>query len=685
MVKEIIDNKKIVLYGLSTETERILNEWNDKYNVIGLLDGFKNFGEQFGYPILDINDVVGLEDIVIIVVARPGSCRTIAKKIGDLCRENNVPLFDIRGNDLLAENRVVFDFLSIQGYTKKELVDAISHAEVVSFDLFDTLLVRDIASFDSLIGLVEATLRENNIHIPDFKNKRIQAEKSLSVGAAPKLESIYARVLQDVSGENISAKELSLLEFNIDKNLIRARDEVVDFFISLIEGGSLVYVTSDSYYTKDQITEILQLIGIKKATDILISCECGTSKTNGLFDVLKDNAGTKNILHIGDDIVADIEAAKRYGIKGFQIYSASELFEKVGRFKLEDACYSLSDQIKIGMFIANLFNNPFRFEDESKRIHTDSARNVGYLFCAPMIMDFVKWFEEECRQAGIKNKWLCARDGYLIKKIYEIMYPNQKTNYFYTSRSSSVRAGAETISDIEYVDSMKFSGSCEDNLKTRFGLDAATIDKTLIDENTVGLMKYAKAIIEEAKIKKGNYLKYIDSIDIQSGKIAFFDFVAKGTSQMYVQRLVDNPIRGLYFLQLEPEFMRNKNLDIKTFYTEFEGDSSAIFDNYYILETLLTSPEPSVDEFDEVGSPVFAKETRPKKDIECIMNAQEGILDYVKRYMSICPVSEYHINKKLDELLLNLAHNVEIRDIGFLSLIVEDPFFNRMTNMTDVL
>ena len=43
------------------------------------------------------------------------------------------------------------------------------------------------------------------------------------------------------------------------------------------------------------------------------------------------------------------------------------------------------------------------------------------------------------------------------------------------------------------------------------------------------------------------------------------------------------------------------------------------------------------------------------------------------------------INKKLDEVFLTLIHNVEIRDKDFLSLTIEDPFFNRMTSITDVL
>ena len=53
--------------------------------------------------------------------------------------------------------------------------------------------------------------------------------------------------------------------------------------------------------------------------------------------------------------------------------------------------------------------------------------------------------------------------------------------------------------------------------------------------------------------------------------------------------------------------------------------------------------------------------------------------------MEICPESERKINKVLDETFLTLIHNLEIRDEGFLNLVLDDPFFNRKTGMEDIL
>ena len=131
--------------------------------------------------------------------------------------------------------------------------------------------------------------------------------------------------------------------------------------------------------------------------------------------------------------------------------------------------------------------------------------------------------------------------------------------------------------------------------------------------------------------------------------------------------------------------MRNKPVDIVTFYPNQEKDNSTIFDDYYILETMLTAPEPSVLEFDEDGMPVYAVETRKKTDIACFMEAQQGIIDYFNIYLKLCPSEERKVDKAIDEIFLKMIHGITALDENFFGLNVEDPFFNRMTRIIDVL
>ena len=67
----------------------------------------------------------------------------------------------------------------------------------------------------------------------------------------------------------------------------------------------------------------------------------------------------------------------------------------------------------------------------------------------------------------------------------------------------------------------------------------------------------------------------------QNGTVGIFDFVAKGTSQMFLRNILTADLKGYYFLQLEPEFMADKGLDIKPFYSKEEKEHSEIFNSYY--------------------------------------------------------------------------------------------------------
>ena len=571
-MQKVLLQKDIVIYGLSTETQRVLKEWDGKYNVIGLLDGYKSEGSQFGYPILDIKDILKKENVVIVVVARPGSCKAIMRRIGASCSENNIAVFDVRGKDLLVESKVVYDFANTECYFKENLIQQIRNVEVVSFDLFDTLIARNILWFEDLVEIIEQKLHNKGVDIRDFVQKRISLEKKLSCGRSPKLEEIYAELLKDLNVEDFNAFELAELEYRTDCELICPRKDMIGLIHQIKKLGKSVYITTDSYYTKQQIEFLLKQNGIDEIDGVIVSCEYDTKKTEKLFEKLIEAAGTSRIIHIGDDIASDIESAMAWGLKSFHIYNTEELLDKVGGLGLISDNMNLSDRIRIGMFKTRLFNSPFQFEDSEKKITVKDVEDLGYLFIAPIILDFVEWFSEQIDKYKLKNIWFSARDGYLIQKVFALMFPDTKSDYFLTSRISAIRAGVDSVSDVKYVDDMKYCGGVEDNLKIRFGIDAEKIDPRNVEEKNIGLMRYAKVILNVSREKRINYQKYIEKLNVKEGGIAFFDFVAKGTCQMYIERMLKNPIKGLYFLQLEPEYMKNKKLDILPFYTEKERE-----------------------------------------------------------------------------------------------------------------
>lgn len=663
-----VTNKKIALYGLGTETERFINMHSKEVNIVGLLDGYKESGEQFGYPILSLQQAIEAGVEIIVVVARPGSCKVIAKRIKDICLTNGIKVYDVRGNNLLEEKQACYEFSNIKTYTKDDLLKKINEFDIISFDFFDTLINRKISDYTDIFELVA-----KHVNSKELSRIRIAAEKELSRNKSPKLLEIYKWVKEKLPEIKESADQLVSIELQIDGKTIVPRKDMKDIISYAKKNEKKVILTSDTYYTKEQMEELLAKCGLDIFDELFVSCEYGTFKTQKLFSHVIEANREKKILHIGNDEFADIEKAKEYGIDTFHIYGNNSIMDALGGMGVESIAETYSDRVKLGLFLSRKFSSPFQFENGTK-IEIDDCFDIGYYICGPMIVDFMQWLIAKKHELHLDGILLCARDGYLLEKIYNKFCEDKDGFYFLTSRISSIRAGIMDEDDIDYVDSMKFFGTEKESMLVRFGIDE---DVDADERNTL--------ILEKAKYKRRNYLKYIDSLKLPDGKLGVFDFVAKGTTQLFLQKFMSQQMKGLYFLQLEPEFMADKGVDIESFYTEKERDTSAIFDNYYILETILTSPMPSVDEFNETGQPVYAKETRSDENLECVWRMQQGIMQYVDDYLEIVPVSMRQQNKMLDEAFLTLIGKLEITNQSFKNLVVEDPFFGRMTNIVDAM
>lgn len=678
-ILEQYKNAKIAIYGLSEATQKVLEEIGYGANVIGLLDGYCSSGNLYGMPIISLEQAVEEQVGLILVAARPGSCRAIARKIGGVCRERQIALFDVRGNDLRSTRRIVYDFRNVTGITREELMRQAEKYDAVSFDLFDTLIMRRTLLSTDVFELMDDRLRQHGIFIEEFSDRRMASEKELSKRRAPGLTEIYAHMKNTYHIAEIEPEQMAVMEWEIDSGLVIPRRDVCKIFATLAARGKQVYIVSDSYYNEKQIRDILKKCDITGYTGLFVSCEYGTGKTQMLFQEYRQKTKAKKYLHIGDDILADVECAEKNDIFACRLYSGTDLWELAGYLDLWNYTDLLPDRIKIGMFISAVFNSPFQFETEERRIGVSNAYEIGYVFFAPMICDFVMWFREQAEEFQLKNIFFCARDGYLVKQLYDELCNSVSSVYFLTSRTAAIRAGVENEADIRYVGEMKFSGSLSEQLEKRFGIQIGEADET------GGLLDYKEHILKRSAQNRKNYQVYIDRQNMVEGDAAFFDFVAKGTTQMFIGRLLPQHLKGIYFLRLDEEQMQGKDLDIISFYHNAEKDSSVIFQDYYILETMLTAPIPSVREFDEKGNPVYERESRSSGDIRCFQEAQEGIREYFREYLKLCPISARRTNKRLNEIFLSMIHKVEITDNDFLNLKVEDPFFNRVTDMTDIL
>lgn len=181
---------KTAIYGLGTETERVLDEIGEEIQIVGLLDCYKEEGMLYGKQIISLREAIEEGVKLILVAARPGSCKAIAKRIGAVCEEKQIELIDIRGKNLCNRENVAYNFRKVDGVTKEYLTKCITENEVITVDLFDTLVMRQTLFPTDVFDMIDCKLREQGIEIKDFCKKRLESEKHLSKFTAPTLVDI---------------------------------------------------------------------------------------------------------------------------------------------------------------------------------------------------------------------------------------------------------------------------------------------------------------------------------------------------------------------------------------------------------------------------------------------------------------------------------------------------------------
>ena len=183
----------------------------------------------------------------------------------------------------------------------------IDEAEVVSFDLFDTLVYRESGKPESVFKLI------SDEH-EGFYKKRLLAERRArkEIPSEITIDDIYDRI------EGIEKKELELLqkkEIDTELSVSRIREEGRMLYEYALLTKKTIVITSDMYLGEGILTRILEKNGYSSWDKLYVSSAYGMIKKKGLFKaVIKDYEG-KKILHIGDDSVSDWASARKLRVE----------------------------------------------------------------------------------------------------------------------------------------------------------------------------------------------------------------------------------------------------------------------------------------------------------------------------------------------------------------------------------
>ena len=306
----------------------------------------------------------------------------------------------------------------------------LSGFDIVSFDLYDTLVHRSVFSpirvFDLMAEMItdDASLRDR------FPKERRAAEEAARKKIYPREVDIDAIYRELPYSDSVKAK-LKALEKEVEIRCSLANPAMVELVDWCREQGKKVIVTTDMYLDRNTITDILHRSGVCFEA-LYISGEEGVTKYSGaLFQhVLQDlHIDAKNLIHIGDNALSDGKRPEELGIASIIINSSRHFTPYINRALRP----SVSDEHYGSLIMRGLSFSPD---------HTP-AYSLGYSVLGPFLYEFCSWLHQEKQRRSLDLLAFVAREGFFIQKCYECLFPEERGNTRYIRINKRVLTSSE--------------------------------------------------------------------------------------------------------------------------------------------------------------------------------------------------------------------------------------------------
>lgn len=473
--------------------------------------------------------------------------------------------------------------------------------KLYSFDIFDTLITRKVATPKGIFVLMKDIINQSpqfadlpNDVKTNFFNYRTNSEFYLrqinnqwNDGKDISLDMIYNHIQHTYFLTNEQTQAIKELEIQLELDNIIPIKENIEKLKVLLEKGKRVVLISDMYLPEYIIKEmLLKCDPVLCQVKLYLSSTLGFMKTKqALFHYVKEqeNVEFREWTHMGDNKFADFFCARKLGIKAV-LYPYVK-FKEYEKSLLVANSQNSFVQISLGC-AKNIRLNKFP---------NDEKAQLGASLAGPILFPYIYWLLDQAQKRGIERLYFIARDGYILKLIADLIIKENnlpiKTKYIYGSRKAW-RISALNLDDDElYRQFIQFTMYEPKKIPQAFGLtkeeflsilpkklrnySTSKPDNRLAEYlyNNKDVLKFA---IEKNRAQKEcviNYLK--NTIDCTDDKFAFVDLDGSGLTQNCLARLMNNfydkNIKSFYYA-VTPACCRSLNLEKYYYYTLKRGN-----------------------------------------------------------------------------------------------------------------
>lgn len=607
----------------------------------------------------------------------------------------------------------------------RELSQQILRHPIISFDVFDTLLYRPFKSPSDMFEFMSEEVRLIcNLPSMDFRAARRAAEKAAFEAAIARgdgetrIDEIYQAFAEQTGVGQELAERVQQLEMQMEMDILYPRLSGFKAFNEARSLGKRIIIISDMYLPRDFLEAILKKNGYEGYDRFYVSSEARVKKHNGrLFDhVLADlNVDPKTILHVGDNVAADVVRAKERGIKPFHLVKASEVFAECDSFTTpwsrDEERHSLDWKMILAVAGNRFHDNPYLPHRRGTLFCGDPWR-LGYYGQGPMLLGYTKWLMEKAIRDGVNRLYFLSRDGLIMKEAYDRIaenYPDAPSSHYLLCSRRAVNLAKvrdeHGVMDLLHVDYARTT--IQHLLSSRFGVYPANVPADILSKHNLTLetivtnkhlemlkplfLELLPLIVCAASKERANYLEYLQGTGLlDDGEVALVDIGYAGTMQESLYLLTDRQkLFGGYYLMTFRQALKRVDaygMPIKGYLGEFvdRHDTHHPFcRNVPLYETLFSSVDTSFVRMDRDWNgrltPIFMDRLPGEAKREDVVHRiHKGALSFIEdaarifgsrlKNLDIEPVKSLRVLEKF----FSEPHPVDAR--MFTGLVFEDAY-----------
>jgi len=429
--------------------------------------------------------------------------------------------------------------------------------DVISFDIFDTLILRNVNCPTDLFQLVG-----DQVGIENFKTYRME----INIFDIYKVLSKYIKMDQE---------KIMKVEFEVEKEFCMANPYFLQIFEELKQKKKKIIIVSDMYWPKEYLMKLLEHCGYHSYTELFVSCEYEENKGSGqLQKIAVQKIGKKyTYIHIGDNYLSDIEGSKKNGW-GTYYYPK---------------CSSMSNYKTIKNSVTSSINkaivdNYFYHAIDSY----DSFFKYGFQYGGFLVCGFCEWLNTFAKQNNIDKFLFLARDMKVVHQVYQKFYNQVENEYLVISRSAALELNFDEMPEefIEFYFKPRMNSN--ENLKSM-----------LVDSDLAFLVEKLESHHLSAldRLTDENYDQFRNFIYDYQDEICTYFESSKIAAQKYLKEkigkgkniaVIDLGWSGQILIQLRHFIKHNIHQDINVV-GAYMANSNSNKVNHYIESGIMTS------------------------------------------------------------------------------------------------